>query len=99
MKAKAFSRGERKAQIQAAFAVQIQQGLGNVMTVYGLAKKLNMAPSSHLQKIVKEMEEEGVLKSTYVVHRQGWKRLYSMQSVEFPARTIRVNGIVMEMKS
>lgn len=98
MRTKAFTRGERKAQIANAFIANMQQGLGNVLTVYQVAKKLKMSQSTHLQEIMLEMVEDGTLTFKTVNHRQTWKRLFSLVNVQPQTRNIRINGVQLEMK-
>lgn len=55
MRTKSFTRDERKVQIVTWFVVRIQNGNERYATVNEVARGLNMSPSNHLLKILKEM--------------------------------------------
>jgi len=69
MRIKAYPRDERKSQIMAIMAIEVQHGRIPKLTMYQIAKRLDMSPSSHLMKILKEMDEERLLDSWWVEHR------------------------------
>lgn len=71
MRIKAYSRDERKAQVIALLAIEAQHGREPKMTMYRIAKGLDMSPSNHLTKILKEMVVSGVLDCSQVIHRPG----------------------------
>lgn len=70
----AYSRGERKDQVQLAIRIAMSKGLGNGRTMYQIAKSLDMRPSSHLMGILKEMWFEGILTFQFHEHRPGVKK-------------------------
>lgn len=55
---KAFTREERKVQIVTWFAIRIQKGNENFATMNEIARGLNMSPSTHLTKILFELNNE-----------------------------------------
>lgn len=61
MKTKAFTREERKQQIILWFALRIQKGNESYASVNAIARGLGMSPSSHLTKILFEMNNEGTI--------------------------------------
>lgn len=67
---KAYSRAEREAMVINAFAIHIQNGKPNQLTMYQIARKLGMTPSDHIMKILKKMAIDGKLKID-VVKRKG----------------------------
>lgn len=68
---RSFSREHQKLRIIAMFAIEIQHGRTEHLTVNQIARKLDMARSSHLTKILLEMVEEGKL--TFVLVQSGSK--------------------------
>jgi hypothetical protein len=66
---RAYSRAERKVQIVASLAINVQHGKSPVLTMYGIAKRLDIRPSTHLLKILAEMVNSGDLTVLYVEHR------------------------------
>jgi len=75
MRIKAYRRDERKVQIMAALAIKAQHGQQPKMTMYQLAKRLDMSPSTHLLNILKEMQSVGLLTCEREEHRSGIERL------------------------
>ena len=98
MKRKAFSRAERKEQIQNVFVDNIQRGLGNELTMYDVARKLDLTPSTKLQKIMLEMVDESTLSVRIENYRQTWKRVFSLMNITRQVRNIRINGVQMELE-
>lgn len=92
MRRKAYSRGEQKERIANAFLETIQKGLPNRLSMYSVAKHLDIAPSTKLQQIMLEMVEEDTL--SFVVENKGntWKRVFSLKHVQPQVRNIRING-------
>lgn len=98
MKRKAYSRAERQQMILDQFYKLVDSGKSPELTVYQLAKMMDMTPSVHLRNIVWELVHEGTLDSRTAQHRTNTNKtiffipphLYS-----FPKRyerTIAVNG-------
>lgn len=58
---KNFSRAGRKEQIKTLFNDQIRRGYPNELTPYGIARLLEISPSTHLNKILAEMVNDEVL--------------------------------------
>jgi len=71
MRIKTYSRYERKAQVIALLSVEAQHGRTPKMTMYRIAKGLDMSPSNHLTKILKEMVAAGLLDCSQAIHRPG----------------------------
>ncbi len=71
MRIKAYSRDERKSQIISVFAIELQHHKEPKMTMYAMAKRLNMSPSNHLTKILKELVAGGLLECSQEIHRPG----------------------------
>jgi len=69
MSYRAYSRAERKVQIIASLAIMVQNGKTPVATMYQVAKKLDIRPSTHLLGILSEMVASGDLTVMYVEHR------------------------------
>jgi hypothetical protein len=61
MKTKSLAREDRKRQILIAFALEMQMGHGEEMTVADIAKKLHLAASTKLRDMVMELVIEGTL--------------------------------------
>ena len=98
MKRKAFSRAERQSMILDKFYSLVDSGKPPELTIYQLAKLMDMTPSPHLRSIVWELVHEGTLDSRTERHRKNTSKtvffipphLYS-----FPKRyerTIAING-------
>ena len=98
MKRKAYSRAERQSMILDEFYKLVDKGITPELTVYKLAKLIDMTPSPHLRSILWDMVNEGVLDSRTEHHRPNSQRtvffvptgLYS-----FPKKTermIKFNG-------
>jgi len=58
MKTRSFSREERKVMILTWFAIRIQNGNESYASMNEIARGLNMKPSSHLTKILFDMNNE-----------------------------------------
>lgn len=79
MSYRAYSRAERKVQIVAAMAIMVQHGKSPDATMYQIAKKLDVRPSTHLLGILAEMVASGDLSVRYVQHRPNrTKGIYSL---------------------
>lgn len=74
MRRRAYSRAERKEQIYLALMVRVQRGQPPKMTMYKLAHALDMSPSTHLTKILQEMERDGLIEAVWVKHRPNMKK-------------------------
>jgi hypothetical protein len=61
MRTKSFTRDERKRQIIIWFAMRIQKGNYEYASMNAIARGLGMSPSSHLTKILFEMNNEGTI--------------------------------------
>lgn len=98
MRRKAYSRGERKEQIANVFIDAMQSGQPNRLTMYQVAKRMDLAPSTKLQEIMLEMVADGVL--SFIAENKGnsWRRVFSLCNVQPQVRNIRINGIQLEMK-
>jgi len=70
MRKKALTKDERKIQIITWFAIRIQHDNDSYASSYEIAGGLGMSPSTHLNKIVKELVKEKRLEST-VLERSG----------------------------
>lgn len=98
MAEQALSRGDRKDSIALAFQVNILAGRPNYLTMYDVARKLKLAPSTKLQNIMLEMVQDGTL--TFEIKYRAdsrWKRIFSLSKThsKFPKsepRTIKLNG-------
>ena len=75
MRIKAYNRDERKVQVLAALAIKAQHGQPPKMTMYQIAKTLDMSPSTHLLNILKEMQSAGLLTCERQEHRPGVERM------------------------
>jgi hypothetical protein len=76
---RAYSRVERKVQIVAVLANMVQHGKSPVATMYQIAKKLDIRPSTHLLGILAEMVATGDLAVEWAYHRPNrTKRLYAL---------------------
>lgn len=62
MRQRALSREERKLQILTAFTLDLQSGGEGEMTVYDIARALDLTPSTKLRRMVLELVGEGDLK-------------------------------------
>lgn len=69
MKRKAYSRGERQSQILDKFYSLVDKSQTPELTIYQLAKMMDMTPSPHLRKMVWELVSEGTLDSRTAQHR------------------------------
>jgi len=78
MKIKAYSRAERKEQILNTLLIKVQHGKKPNATMYQIAKSLDMSPSNHLMKILKEMAKDGQLNWYTTDHRPGLKKYVFM---------------------
>lgn len=97
MRRRAYSRVEQKGRIANVFVEVIQRGLPNRLSMYSVAKSLDIAPSTKLQKIMLEMVEDGTL--SFVIENKGntWKRVFSLMNAQPKVRNIRINGEQLEM--
>lgn len=60
---RAMSRAGRRNQILLAFAIQIKHGLGDEMTAYEIARKIDLRPTSpNFRDLIANMVMDGVLK-------------------------------------
>lgn len=98
MKRKAYSREDRQSMILDQFYKLVDGGKSPELTVYQLAKMMDITPSQHLRNLVWDLVHEGTLDSRTAQHREGISKtiffipehLYS-----FPKRyerAILVNG-------
>lgn len=69
MKRKAYSREERQSMILDQFYKLVDGGKTPELTVYQLAKMMDITPSTHLRNIVWELVHEGTLDSRTAQHR------------------------------
>jgi hypothetical protein len=74
MRRRAYSRAERKEQVYLTLMVRVQRMQRPAMTMYQIAKALDMTPSNHLAKILHEMARDGILQCVWVDHRPGIKK-------------------------
>jgi hypothetical protein len=92
-----MSRAGRRNQVLIAFAIQIKHGLGNEMTAYEIARKIDLRPTSpNFRDLLANMVMDGILSCREIEQQGRWKTfLYSpTQSFEPEKRTvsIRANG-------
>lgn len=66
------SRKHRKLQIIDAIRLLNMQPVSRRPTMYGIAKVLELKPSNHLMKIIREMVEDGLLTETKVDQFPKW---------------------------
>jgi hypothetical protein len=98
MKYEAYSRAERLQQIQDEFYKLIDKGIAPELTVYKLAKLLNMSPSPHLKNMLWELVNDGTLESRAERHRpNSEKTIFFIHPDRYsfpknPDRTIKLNG-------
>lgn len=98
MKRKSYKRGERQSQILDQFYKLVDGGKRPELTVYQLAKLLDMTPSPHLRGIVWELVHEGLLDSRSIKHRSNSEKTIFFlppSQYSFPKQTermIAVNG-------
>ena len=60
---RAMSRAGRRNQIMIAFAIQIKHGLGDEMTAYEIARKIDLRPTSpNFRDLISQMVKDGFLK-------------------------------------
>jgi len=60
---RSMSRAGRRNQILMAFAIQVNRGLGNEMTAYEIARKIDLRPTSpNFRDLISQMVMDGVLK-------------------------------------
>jgi len=94
---RALSRAGRRNQVMIAFAIQIKNGLGDEMTAYDIARKIDLRPTSpNFRDIISQMVMDGLLKVREVQKDGRWNTfLYSpARKIEPEKRTvqIRANG-------
>lgn len=70
MKTRSLSRAERKEQIILWFAIRIEKGNMQAATPYQIARGLGLVPSTKFNKILAELESEGLL-SCDAIERPG----------------------------
>ena len=59
---RAMSRAGRRNQILLAFAIKIRNGLGDTMTAYEIARKIDLRPTSpNFRALLNQMVEDGLL--------------------------------------
>lgn len=59
---RAMNRAGRRNQILLAFAIKIKSGLGDTMTAYEIARKIDLRPTSpNFRKLLSGMVEDGLL--------------------------------------
>ena len=73
MKHKALDRAGRKATIITWFAIRIQHDNYNHATSYEIARGLGLSASDKLRLILREMVEDGTLKSVEMDKAGRWK--------------------------
>jgi len=60
---RAMSRAGRRNQVMLAFAIQIKHGLGDEMTAYEIARKIDLRPTSpNFRALLSQMVMDGLLK-------------------------------------
>ena len=60
---RAMNRAGRRNQIMLAFAIQIKRGLGDEMTAYEIARKIDLRPTSpNFRDLLSQMVMDGLLK-------------------------------------
>jgi len=94
---RSYSREERKVQIIAALAIMVQHGKKPELTMYGIAKKLDMRPSTHLLRILREMVTDGLLNYHTEFHRPNMQKgvwELPLQSYRYPEKIERVIKIM-----
>jgi hypothetical protein len=98
---RAMSRAGRRNQILIAFAIQIKNGLGNEMSAYDIARKIDLRPTSpNFRDLLSNMVMDGILKVREVAKEgrsvNGKPRfLYSLVKELEPQKrpvAIRANG-------
>lgn len=98
MKRKAYSRVERQSMILDEFYKLVDSGIMPEMTIYKLAKLIDMTPSPHLRSIVWDMVHDGLLDSRTQYHRpNAFRTVFFIppDRYSFPKKTermIRFNG-------
>lgn len=74
-----YDRGERKNQIVITLKLRIDKGITDGLTMWQLAKSLDITPSTHLQRILLEMVKENLLEYEVKPHRgETEKRVYRL---------------------
>jgi hypothetical protein len=103
MRRKSYSRAERHSMILDKFYSMIDAGKSPELTVYQLAKLMDMTPSPHLRGMLWDLVHEGTLGSRTEHHRKNASKtiffvpahLYS-----FPKRyerTVAINGVQLRL--
>jgi len=78
---RAMSRAGRRNQVMMAFAIQIKHGLGDEMTAYEIARKIDLRPTSpNFRDLLSQMVMDGLLK---------------VRSIDNAAKAIRGNATFM----
>jgi hypothetical protein len=84
MRKKSLTKDERKIQIITWFAIRIQHDNDDYASAYEIAGGLGMSPSTHLNKIVKELVGEKRLESATLERSGRWTgRGYRLQRGTF----------------
>jgi len=98
---RSMSRAGRRNQILMAFAIQIKNGLGDEMTSYEIARKIDLRPTSpNFRDLISQMVMDGILKCREAeidVPKIGGKKSFMYSPAEPIVRekrtaTIRANG-------
>jgi len=85
---RAMSRAGRRNQIMLAFAIQIKHGLGDEMTAYEIARKIDLRPTSpNYRDLLSQMVIDGLLKVRQI-EQSGRSIKGNATFVYSPAQTI-----------
>lgn len=92
-----MSRAGRRNQVLIAFAIQIKHGLGNEMTAYEIARKIDLRPTSpNFRDLLANMVYDGILQCREIEQTGRWKTvMYSPTQAFEPEKrkvAIRANG-------
>jgi hypothetical protein len=72
MRKKSLTKDERKIQIINWFSIRIQHDNDDYATSYEIARGMGLSPSTHLRKIIGELEDDGSLESTTLEKSGRW---------------------------
>lgn len=94
---RAMNRAGRRNQVMLAFAIQIKHGLGDEMTAYEIARKIDLrATSPNFRDLLSQMEIDGLLKVREIKQPGRWDtKMYSPAAeivTEKRSISIRANG-------
>jgi len=97
---RSMSRAGRRNQVLMAFAIQIKNGLGDEMTSYEIARKIDLRPTSpNFRDLLSQMVMDGILKCREVESSKGFEKkakfIYSPAQAIVPEKRtvgIRANG-------